>query len=587
MPRIIGDANIIGKTSWQSDQNFIRCSAVLRPAFDHDARPLKTSTNVLEGGAQPGTTTLGDSVLGYYDLDLGVVARPVGDVRVAGIFNVGNYVSSYRFSPEHGYDTVGADEVRPYKVFINVPFKLLGSNEITLGRQGTQLTPYTFWAIDPDTYTYIPREDSGEVVFWGINTAWRFGNAKVRWFAGVNPEDGRLQPLNVMDQLLGTIALGTGGNVPIIGATNTFGEGNDLTGRRPIGVISNMFGARLTFGEPDVIPYRATALPVGTAEQLGIKPDTLRGREVSAEAGEPAAVAAADQPAEAVESGMTFGPFRNVVVGLNYLIGTGRENHSVEDARAQVYGGDARFKLGPIRVEGEAAFGQSDTGGFDRPRALDASAWDVKGFWGFGLGDIADFEIGGGYKRIELDYLVPGYWGLIGAWKNPRGIQGPVAEVRVPLKWNIASFFRNIVLKASGEWYRGINVRTLGTGSADPEEDNLRIDRYLAGLQFALTSRNTVGLGVEQVYRNYVAGSATDAPLALPTAGFGGSPLVGTRIKNTETYINLGVGHNFTPDIALQLLYQVVDFAKYTADRSNQPANYRGYVATAQVGVRF
>jgi len=67
----------------------------------------------------------------------------------------------------------------------------------------------------------------------------------------------------------------------------------------------------------------------------------------------------------------------------------------------------------------------------------------------------------------------------------------------------------------------------------------------------------------------------------------GGSPLVGTRIKNTETYINFGIGHNFTEDINLALVYQLVDFGKYDVDVSNQPANYRGYVASAQVGVRF
>ena len=79
-------------------------------------------------------------------------------------------------------------------------------------------------------------------------------------------------------------------------------------------------------------------------------------------------------------------------------------------------------------------------------------------------------------------------------------------------------------------------------------------------------------MGFEQVFRNYVAADVNDAPLALPTMGVAGSPLVGSRIKNTETYINFGIGHNFTEDINLALVYQLVDFGKYV---SMSPTNRR------------
>lgn len=267
LPRISGVANIIFKSSAVSPQVRDAATGALRPVFDHDGRPMKPSTNLL-GSAPSGAP----SALDYYDLDLGIMARPSSDVRVGAVLNIGNYLPSYTAAGGlHGYGVEPPTAVTPYKVFINVPFKFLGSNELTLGRQGTQLTPYTFKAIDPDTYTYLPREDSGEVVFWGANTTWHFGSAKVRAFAGINPLDGRLLPLNVFGEFNLPATFGTAPGTTFGGTPVGFaGTGGLATGGAPIGSIGNFAGARLTFGEPDVSPLVAAELPVGTAEQLNL-----------------------------------------------------------------------------------------------------------------------------------------------------------------------------------------------------------------------------------------------------------------------------------------------------------------------------
>lgn len=546
MPKVSGELNVIAKGAMKSNQAFQ--FGTFRPVFDYDGRPLTDDTEILT------------PVLPYYDLDLGITARPSSDVRVNVVLNAGNYLSSYRAGVDHLYNRAGDDAVTPVVANLTVPFRFLGTNEVTVGRTTTQLTPYTFKAVDPDTYTVVPREDSGNVIFWGLETTWRFGSmARLRAFAGVDPLDGRLLPLNVYTPA----TFGLNGST-VFGSTG-------FAGTAPITRIGNFAGARLTLGEAE---------PAAETREAAVE-EVAEGEEAGAEAEEPAATE--------VASGFSYGPIRNVSLGFNWLLGTNRGDSTLEDARAQVYGGDLHLNIGPIRLDGEAAWGQSQTGRIARPRALDDSALDVRARFGFNLFGLGRLGVGGGWRRIELGYVVPGYWGQLGSWKNPRGIEGWVAQLDLPLRWRLASFLRNMAIQASGEWYEGAQaVPTVGaTPANDPDETNLRIDRYQASIVWKLTNRNPVKLGFEQVFRNYFDATGTAAPLSLPTMGVGGDPLVGTRIKNTETYINFGVGHNFTPDISLAALLQLVNFEKYAVDNSNQPANYRGWVATAQVGVRF
>lgn len=531
-PVLTGTANVIGKIGWKSPQTATAIPGVFRTVFDHDGRPLSEGTNALT------------PVLPYYDLDLGVDAHPTSKLRVGAVLNVGNYLSSYRTF--HPWTAEGPSEVTPYKVFIQSPVHFFGEGDVTVGRQGlAPMSPYTFWAIDPDTYTYLAREDSGEIVSWGLNTDLNFGSAKFRAFAGVDPLDGRLLPINLYPDLGG---LGT-----VLGDRNA-----------AILSIRNFAGASLGFGSR-VKPIDLL-LPVGTATPLAT-------RKTNA--------AVADEE----ETGLNFGPFRNMGLGLNWLIAAGDRSRVVEDANAQVYGINGQVGIGPIKILGEAAAGITSTGGVARPRALDADevdAFDVRGYWNIGLGSFADLNLGGGWRRVETGYLVPGYWGVIGSWKNPRGIQGPLGEITIPFHGGEGSWLNNLALKGSAEFYTGDEDNPV----TPVNEKDLHTDRYLAGLQFGLTSRDTVDFGWEQVFRNFLSGVA-GGTFTTVTGGVAGSPLVGTRIKNTESYWNFGIGHNFTDDVAVKLLYQIVDYRKFTVDDSNQPANYRGYVATAQVGVRF
>jgi len=136
----------------------------------------------------------------------------------------------------------------------------------------------------------------------------------------------------------------------------------------------------------------------------------------------------------------------------------------------------------------------------------------------------------GFYKRIGDGFDAPGAWGRMGNWINPRGIEGFGGTFAMPLGHKLTLDFEGAEYRLRG--YRS----NAGVGAAgSPGSDIL----YLrGGLRYPLGSRDSVGFGYEMV--DYTPND------------------VGA-LKREEQYYNIGLTHQFSPNLSFRVLYQFMD----------------------------
>ncbi|HTE19663.1 MAG TPA: hypothetical protein VK689_14950, partial [Armatimonadota bacterium] len=149
----------------------------------------------------------------------------------------------------------------------------------------------------------------------------------------------------------------------------------------------------------------------------------------------------------------------------------------------------------------------------------DRRAWDLRLDYPILRGLLTAY-----YKRIGDGFDAPGSWGRLGNWINPRGIEGFGGTLEIPVG-------RRLVLDLEGAGYNYRAFRRFGAPGSE-------LSYVRGGLRYPLTSRNSVGLGYERV--NYEA----DAP--------GG-------VDRLEQYYNIGIGHQFSPNMSVNLLYQFLN----------------------------
>jgi hypothetical protein len=319
------------------------------------------------------------------------------------------------------------------------------------------------------------------------------------------------------------------GNYPILGGRVNFRIGGfnvqgyagrhreqryaDLTSTAGLGVLPIAGGPFLQLGQPLFVGNSATGIG-------------------------PAVNPVIDQSAGARVSVGT--PLKGTL-GLTYLEGAGSTN--IDFKRLQVYGADLNFtpfgKIGLGVDFTQSKFKDRLGNETSRQRTNDRRAWD--GRVRVPLGKLA---LTGFYRRIGANFDAPGSWFTIGRWKNPRALEGYGGTARYPLGNRLALDFE-------GAWYQIIGAR-------DNEVLHLK-----GGLKYALTSRNSVDLGVENIDYDVSGGDTT-----------------------TERYINIGFGHSFNPNMSFKLLYQIIDFNAGGVDITpNQ--DYTGGVAVTQFTVRF
>jgi hypothetical protein len=261
-------------------------------------------------------------------------------------------------------------------------------------------------------------------------------------------------------------------------------------------------------------------------------------------------------------------------LALNYMqSGLNQLSFAAPNAAADYawWGADMNTTLPWYGIGLAATWAQSqpqDSGGGMVAGFGDRSAVDAK--LSIPLGTMT---VGGGYRRIDPNFSTPGYWGKIGYLTNPVDIEGPTANLSVPV-------YKDLVFNATGEWYHGLGATYnpglfpagfgFGPGAVGviiPDlagGDNLK--HYVAGFSYSLSSANKVDLGYEEVrYR----------PSGLDVS--------------RQTFINVGFGHDFNTNTSVKLLYQFVTEKNVNAATHPfwGPRDGQGNVAITQVSVKF
>ena len=139
----------------------------------------------------------------------------------------------------------------------------------------------------------------------------------------------------------------------------------------------------------------------------------------------------------------------------------------------------------------------------------------------------------------------------MGQWFNPRGIEGFGGTVEIPLG-------SKLVLEGEFADYNYQGFRRSGADSSD-------LTYIRGGLRYPLSSRNNLGVGYERV--DYDAN------------GPGG-------LDRTEQYYNIGLAHQFSPNLTFQILYQFLNV--HSGDVLEQPGfDYKANIIATQFQARF
>jgi hypothetical protein len=448
---------------------------------DRDGRLLNPSSSILE------------RVNAFYDIDLGVTAN-ISDVATARLLlNAGNYLKGYlgnrisQVNPLIDAGTEGLDpggilpnftveDVIPYYLYIETPIRIGGlGTQFTVGKFGHQFTPYTLKMVDVDSYFYNDKTDLGDYPLTGARANFRALGLNVSTYAAVHQ--------NEYGTLSSTAGFAThGAYVPDVarfmpqGGALTFGPGGDL-----------LIGAGSTYLEQSAgarVSYVKKKLQIGATYLTGV------GSGSDADNPTTGALAADDfRQLQVYGFDINATPFRNIGVSLN----------ATESKWSGQFGQNSQFAL----------YGISDN---------DRRAWDARI-----KVPVSRALFTGFYKRIGDGFDAPGYWGRMGNWINPRGIEGFGGTVEIPV-------WRRITLDGEVADYNYRLFRRSGVPGSD-------LMYIRGGLRFPLTSRNSVDIGYEHV--RYDA----DAP--------GG-------VDRLERYYNVGFGHQFSPNMSFRLLYQIM-----------------------------
>jgi polyhydroxyalkanoate synthesis regulator phasin len=153
-----------------------------------------------------------------------------------------------------------------------------------------------------------------------------------------------------------------------------------------------------------------------------------------------------------------------------------------------------------------------------------------------------DLKVKAGYKKVEQNFMTPGYWERILWVRNPNNIKGGYGDI----SW---TGLKNLALNIHGAFYE----IDKGPSAGD------KINHYLPQVKYALTSKIGLQLGYE--YMEY-----------KPTAG----------AKDKLGYLTFGVSYELGKDSALNLLYQNIDL-KWGAPTPEQ----KGDLIVTQVSVKF
>jgi S-layer family protein len=425
-----------------------------------------------------------DNARTVYDIDLGITAR-LSDVATARLLlNAGNYLGGYlnnSLSTVRDFGGTTFNNVRPIMLYIDTP--------VSVGSMGASIKvgkfgqQFTPYTLKMvDVDSYTSNDKTDTGAYWITGGQVNFKVGGVTVQAYAGQHNHDETPLT---STAGTFMRGRIGDRYFVGNSNVTDPNGVVAAALPAAaLIDQSFGTHVAVG----IPWKGH-------------------------------------------------------VGGTYLQGAGTAGKP-GFRKLEVYGGDLSVQpLKWLRLEGEYAqsqwYNQANTA-VGNDTTNDRTAWD-----GRLVIPIGKLELTGQYKRIGGAFDAPGDWGKIGAWFNPKQIEGYGGSLRYP-------FSNRLSLEGEGHVYTVIGAR-----------DN-QINHYKAGIKFGLTSSNNVDLGAEWVDWD---------------AAVGGT--------NHERYYNIGFGHDFSPNTSLKLLYQYIDYSAGNFPAVLPAFDYTGGVAVTQFSVRF
>jgi len=265
---------------------------------------------------------------------------------------------------------------------------------------------------------------------------------------------------------------------------------------------------------------------------------------------------------------VTFGTPDSFVVGVTGLIARtpvgGIDPYTLDTYNnVAVYGADFSGTLPFVKSSGltlDGEFANTATGLDSRFGNINSQHGTEAYYAELGY-TFGPFNIKGGYKDIYTNFNAPGYWGQLGDYINPTNVMGPIVHASYALTPTLS-------LDADGNFFKG----QYDTGLQNPLGKNDDLTSFDVGAKYGLTSEYNLDLGYEWVQWN-LKDDQHEPDLLGPG-------------KPTEQYITIGVGHSFSQNASLKLLYQIIDY-KDDGTGFDPAGDSHGGVAVTQLAVKF
>jgi len=204
----------------------------------------------------------------YHDILLNIHGRVSDNAEAVLRIDAGNYLPWLGSATEQsGFRAPGVNATPPatsfnvYEAYLATPVSLgpLGGASAKIGRFGTQFTPFTLKAVDPDSYTNLPETDSGNVIMDGAQISGAISGVRATAFAS------KASPI----QNFSITGNPNGATRSLWFRPGAFGNGGSTYPSDP---IDNLAGLRLTIGNPDRWTAGVTGV-LGRTTVPGIDPN--------------------------------------------------------------------------------------------------------------------------------------------------------------------------------------------------------------------------------------------------------------------------------------------------------------------------
>ena len=442
-------------------------------------------------------------------------------VKFTGTAVIGNMLSNQPGLPG---DSFGSQSVLPagrYNDNVNQDIYLqnleasfatkvfgLGQTAVRVGRIQKSVDPWSFQRIDNTSYFSNERWDNGKYAVDGLNGDFKIFGAKASAFGGRTSGRNSVNGIDINQVVLGNnrVAGNTLGTSAAVGGIGTGGslEAVNVAGNGNIGDVDRILGLQAAF----------PLFKVGNINLSYLWMDSDN------------------------EGGGLLGA-ANVV------------------NRLEVYGGDADFTFGRIKIGGSyhenAVKASNDT----VISSDDNAAFDAKvGYKG------NRFDVYGKYREVDSNYVAPGDWGRLGVIRNPANIRG----FQYGGSFNINNL---LVLSGSGETSTGLDQQ--GQLSNQPFDGDSKMNSYAVRLDYKFSPNVSL------------YGSFEETRLSGLTGGFDQGDTTKYR------FATVGVGYGLSERAKLNVAYQYLDAANdaFGLAAQNSDGRNRGGLLTTQLTVKF